>query len=97
MHNTGSENWHLVEVVDELREVLDGVDVVVRGRGDEGHSRLAAPQVGDVRADLLGRQLAALTCHKSSSIFTSTQYGTPCTQTLLRDGRCQKTLLAYCP
>ena len=96
MHKTGSEVWHLVEVVDELRKVLDGVDVVVRGRGDEGHAGLAAPQVGDVRADLLRRELAALTCHKSSNIFTSTQYGTPCTQTLLRDGRGQETLSAHC-
>ncbi len=53
---------HLVEVVDELREVLNGVDVVVRRRGDQGHSRLAAPQVGDVGAHLLRRQLPALTC-----------------------------------
>lgn len=51
-----------MEVVDELGEVLDGVDVVVRRRGDQGHSGLAAPQVGDVGAHLLGRQLPTLTC-----------------------------------
>ena len=53
---------HLMEVVDELGEVLNGVDVMVRRRGDQGHSRLAAPQVGDVGAHLLGRQLPTLTC-----------------------------------
>ena len=68
-----TEVRHLVEVVDELREVLDGVDVVVRGRGDEGHAGLATAQVGNVRADLLRGQLAALTCQTSSIIFTTTQ------------------------
>ena len=57
---------HLMEVVDELGEVLNGVDVVVRRRGDQGHSRLAAPQVGDVGAHLLGRQLPTLTCATKS-------------------------------
>ena len=31
---------HGLEVVDELREIFDGVDVVVRRRGDELHARL---------------------------------------------------------
>jgi hypothetical protein len=61
-HSDQPARAHLVQVEDELREVLDGVDVVVRGRGDERHPRLAAPQVGDVRADLLARQLATLAC-----------------------------------
>lgn len=30
----------LVQVMDELGQVLDGVNVVVGGRGDEGHTRL---------------------------------------------------------
>ncbi len=41
-----------VEVVDELRQVLDGVDVVVRRRADERHAGLRPPQVGDVRRHL---------------------------------------------
>ena len=52
---------HLVEVIDELRQVLNGVDVMVRRRGDERHSGLAAPQVGNVGAHLLGWQLPSLT------------------------------------
>ena len=55
---------HLVEVIDELSKILNGVDVVVRRLGDKGHSRLAAPQIGDVRAHLLRRQLSALTFTK---------------------------------
>jgi hypothetical protein len=33
----------LVEVIDELSQILDGVDVMVGWRRDEGHARLAAP------------------------------------------------------
>lgn len=58
---------HLVQVKDELRQVLNGVDVVVRGRGDEGHAWLAAPQIGDVGADLLAWQLATLACRSMIS------------------------------
>ena len=39
---------------------LNGVDVVVGGRADEGHARLAAAQVGNVGRHLLAGQLAAL-------------------------------------
>jgi hypothetical protein len=43
----------------QLCEVFDGVDIVVRRRGDEGDSGLALPQGGDVRVDLGPGQLAA--------------------------------------
>ncbi len=62
---------HLVQVEDELREVLDGVDVVVRRRRDERHARLAAPQVGDVGAHLLAGQLPALACSRTGPILTA--------------------------
>ena len=50
----------LVQVEDELRQVLDRVDVVVRRRRDQRHARLGAAQARDVRADLLARELPAL-------------------------------------
>mmetsp|Transcript_28114 Transcript_28114/g.71895 ORF Transcript_28114/g.71895 Transcript_28114/m.71895 type:complete len:417 (+) Transcript_28114:883-2133(+) len=50
----------LVEVVDELREILDRVDVVVRRRRDEHHALLARADRRDVRVDLGAGQLAAL-------------------------------------
>ncbi len=53
---------HLMEVEDELGQVLNGVDVVMGRRRDEGHARLAAPEVSNVGGHLLARQLAALTC-----------------------------------
>ncbi len=48
------------QVGDELGEVLDRVDVVVRRRADVRHPRLAATKGGDVRRRLPSRQLAAL-------------------------------------
>ncbi len=48
------------QVVDQLREVLDRVDVVVRRRRDERDAGGGAAQPGDVRGDLVAGQLAAL-------------------------------------
>ena len=42
----------VLEVVDQLRQVLDGVDVVVRGRRDEAHTGGCVPVLGDVLGDL---------------------------------------------
>ena len=49
-----------LEVVDELLEVLDRVDVVVRRRRDEPDARRRVPGLGHPRVDLLAGQLAAL-------------------------------------
>ncbi|GBD28912.1 hypothetical protein HRbin31_00937 [bacterium HR31] len=51
---------HLLEVVDELGQVLDAVDVMVRRRGDEGRTGLRLPQPGDLLGDLVSQQLPAL-------------------------------------
>ncbi len=48
------------QVVDQLLEVLDRVDVVVRGRGDQLDARGRVPQAGDVVVDLVAGQLPAL-------------------------------------
>ena len=50
----------VLEVVDQLGEVLDGVDVVVRRRRDEADARRRVPGRGDPRVDLVAGQLAAL-------------------------------------
>ena len=50
----------LLEVVDELGEVLDRVDVVVRRRRDEPDAGLGVAQPGDLARHLVARQLAAL-------------------------------------
>ena len=51
---------HLAEVEDELGEVLDRVDVVVRRRGDERHPGGGRPQAGDLLRHLVRRDLTAL-------------------------------------
>jgi hypothetical protein len=49
-----------LEVVDELGDVLNGVDVVVRRRRDQLDARRRVAGAGDPRVDLEARQLAAL-------------------------------------
>ena len=49
-----------LEVVDELGDVLNGVDVVVRRGRDQADARRRVPGAGDPRVHLLARQLAAL-------------------------------------
>ena len=48
------------QVVDELLEVLDRVDVVVRRRRDQAHARRRVAHPADVLVDLVAGQLAAL-------------------------------------
>ena len=50
----------LLQIEDELREILDRVDVVVRGRRDERDARLRPAQAGDLLGHLVGGDLAAL-------------------------------------
>ena len=49
-----------LQVVDQLGQVFDGVDVVVRRRRDERHARRGVPQPGDLFGHLVAGQLAAL-------------------------------------
>ncbi len=50
----------VLEVVDQLGEVLDRVDVVVRRRADQADAGRRVPGLGDPRVDLVAGQLAAL-------------------------------------
>ena len=50
----------VLEVVDELRQVLDRVDVVMGRRRDQPHRRCRVAHLGDPGIDLAARQLAAL-------------------------------------
>ena len=50
----------VLQVVDQLRQVLDRIDVVVRRRRDQADSRHRVAQAADVLAHLAARQLAAL-------------------------------------
>ena len=59
-HRDAGRRVDVFQVVDELGQVLDRVDVMVRRRADQPHpgSRMAHP--GDVGVDLVTGQLAAL-------------------------------------
>src|SRR5699024_6840536 len=49
-----------LEIVNELREVLNGVDVMVRWRRNQPHARGGNAHFSDPRIDLIRWQLAAL-------------------------------------
>ena len=61
LHADAGAGVHRLEVVDELRQVLDRVDVVVRRRRDELDARHRVPQPRDELGHLVRRQLPALT------------------------------------
>src|ERR1017187_1027564 len=50
----------VLQIVDELRQILDGVDVVVRRRRDRAHAGDGAARPRDGISDLVAGQLAAL-------------------------------------
>ena len=49
----------IFQIVNEFREILDGVNVVVRRRRNESHSRRRVPDFGNPWIDFSTRQLAA--------------------------------------
>ena len=51
----------ILEVEDQLREVFDRIDVVVRRRRDELHAGRGITKLRDILIDLMARQLAAFT------------------------------------
>ena len=51
----------VLQVVDQLSEILDRVDVVVRRRRDQPDARRGVPNLGHPRVHLVSRKLAALT------------------------------------
>ena len=51
----------VLQVMDQLRQILDGVDVVVRRRRDQANARHRVTQEADVLGHLVTRQLAAFT------------------------------------
>ena len=49
----------VLQIVDQLRQVFDRIDVVVRRRRDQAHARRAVADAGDFLVDLVAGQLAA--------------------------------------
>jgi len=51
----------VLEIEDQLRQILNRIDVVMRGRGDETHAGCRVPRASNLRINLSAGQLAALT------------------------------------
>ncbi len=50
----------VLQIVDQLRQILDGINVVVRRRRDQADARRRMADLGDPRINLVAGQLAAL-------------------------------------
>ena len=59
LHADARARVDVLEIEDELREILDRVDVVVRRRRDERHARRRVADLGDDRVDLVAGELPA--------------------------------------
>ena len=52
---------HLVQIMNQLSQVFNGINIVMRRWRDQSHTRFAVAQPGDVVIDLRTRQLPAFT------------------------------------
>ena len=59
LHRDRAPSVDVLQVVDELGEILDRIDVVVRRRRDQADAGRRMAHRGDVRVDLVAGQLAA--------------------------------------
>ena len=59
LHRDLAVRIDVLEVVDELRQILDRIDVVMRRRRDQADARRRMPHARDGRVDLVAGQLAA--------------------------------------
>ena len=60
LYRDASLRIDVLEIVDELRQIFDGVDVVMRRRRDEADARNGVADAGDFAVDFVARELAAL-------------------------------------
>jgi len=60
LHRDAGLRVHVLEVVDELGQILDGVDVVVGRRGDQTHPRDGMAHPGDLQAHFVTGELTPL-------------------------------------
>ena len=52
---------HILEIVNELGQIFDRINIVMRRRRDQPNARHRVPQLADILRDLAARQLAPLT------------------------------------
>ena len=59
LHRHVGRRVHVLQIEDQLRQILDGIDVVVRRRRDQADAGGRVAHAGDLRIDLVAGQLAA--------------------------------------
>ena len=59
LHGDARAGIRAAQVVDQLLQILDRIDVVMRRRRDQAHARRREPHARDVPVDLVARKLAA--------------------------------------
>lgn len=67
LHRNASARIGAFKVIDELLQILDGVDVVVRGRRDETHASSGMPGACDGERNLMARKFTALSRFRALS------------------------------
>ena len=60
LHRDARARVGVLQIVDELREILDRIDVVMRRRRDQSHARRRVAHAGDVLVDLVARAAGRL-------------------------------------
>ncbi len=61
LHRNARAGIRIFQVVNKLRQIFDGIDVVVRRRRDQAHARYGMPHARDEVVDFVAGQLPALT------------------------------------
>ncbi len=59
LHGNHRLRVNLLEVENQLRQIFNRVDIVMRRRRNQRHARYGIAQFGDIRGDFVARQLAA--------------------------------------
>ena len=59
LHGNPRLRIHVLQIVDQLRQILDRIDVVMRRRRNQLHARNGVPHPGDDFVHLVARKLAA--------------------------------------
>ena len=49
----------IFQIIDQLRQILDGVNIVMRRRGDQSYTRRAVARLGNPRIDFFARQMSS--------------------------------------
>ena len=72
LHRDQGLGIDVLQIVDELLQILDRIDVVMRRRRDETDAGRRMPHLGDRLVDLVARELAALAATATVAMLAAT-------------------------